>query len=247
MKQNFIYFWPVLLAALALTGCQRKPDEAVAATPSIELGPKYSAKNGLQVPEETRRSLGLKIVEVTEQKIPATLDLQLRVYHEGITSLLASATVTPAEAKQLKRGQAVRARANGKIFTGSVTALEERLQATAGLAEVLVELARTNAMASVGAFLSASVTMEPETTVLSIPRAALLECSDGYSVYTVSGEGFVRTPVKVGAMSGDLVEIKDGLYVGDQVVERPVMSLWMTELAAVKGGQACCVVPAKGK
>jgi hypothetical protein len=43
------------------------------------------------------------------------------------------------------------------------------------------------------------------------------------------------------------VEIKDGLYAGDQVVLQPVMSLWLTELAAVKGGQACCVVPAKGK
>lgn len=36
----------------------------------------------------------------------------------------------------------------------------------------------------------------------SIPRAALLECSDGYSVYTVSGGSFVRALVKVGAMAG---------------------------------------------
>jgi hypothetical protein len=40
---------------------------------------------------------------------------------------------------------------------------------------------------------------------------------------------------------------EDGLYVGDQVVLQPVMSLWMTELAAVKGGQACCVEPPKGR
>jgi hypothetical protein len=26
-----------------------------------------------------------------------------------------------------------------------------------------------------------------------------------------------------------------------------VMSLWMMELAAVNGGQACCATPAKGK
>ena len=57
----------------------------------------------------------------------------------------------------------------------------------------------------------------------------------------------MRTPVKVGASSADFVEIKDGLYAGDQVVLQPVMSLWLTELAAVKGGQACCAVPAKGK
>ena len=66
-------------------------------------------------------------------------------------------------------------------------------------------------------------------------------------VYTVNGEHFIRTPVKVGLANADRVEITDGLYAGDQVVWQPVMALWMTELAAVKGGQACCVEPPKGK
>lgn len=238
----------MLVAALALAGCQPKSGESAAGEESVEIGPKYSAKNGLHVPDDTRRSLGLKTVEVTEQKVPATLAVQLRVYHEGKESILASATVTPDEAKQLKRGQAVRARANGANLTGSVTSVDDRLQKATGMAEVLVELPRTDGAASVGAFLSANVALESEATVVTIPRAALLECSDGHSVYTVSGESFVRTPVKVGARAGDLVEIKDGLYAGDQVVLQPVMSLWMTELAAVKGGQACCVMPAgKGK
>lgn len=238
----------MLVSALALVGCQPKSGESAAGEESVEIGPKYSAKNGLHVPDETRRSLGLKTVEVMEQKVPATLDVQLRVYHEGKESILASATVTPDEAKQLKRGQTVRARASGANLTGSVTSVDNRLQKATGMAEVLIELPRANGAASVGAFLSANVALESEAAVVSIPRAALLECSDGHSVYTVSGESFVRTPVKVGAMAGDLVEIKDGLYTGDQVVLQPVMSLWMTELAAVKGGQACCVMPAgKGK
>ncbi len=246
MKRNQFYVGSVLVAALVLAGCQPKSGES-AAGEAVEVGPKYSAKSGLHVPDDTRRSLGLKTVEVTEQKVPATLDVQLRVYHEGRDSILASATVTPDEAKLLKRGQAVLARANGASLTGSVTSVDARMQKATGIAEVLVELTRTNGAASVGAFLSASVELESEATVVCIPRAALLECSDGHSVYTVSGESFVRAKVKVGAMTGDLVEIKDGLYAGDQVVLQPVMSLWMTELAAVKGGQACCVMPAKGK
>lgn len=237
----------MLVAALVLAGCQPKSGESAASEGSVEIGPKYSAKSGLHVPEDTRRSLGLKTVEVTERKVRANLDVQLRVYHEGQESILASATVMPDEAKLLKHGQAVRARADGASLTGSVTSVEDRLQKATGIVEVLVELARRNGGAGVGAFLSATVALESEATVVSIPRAALLECSDGHSVYTVSGESFVRTPVRVGAMAGDFVEIKDGLYAGDEVVLQPVMSLWMTELAAVKGGQACCVVPGKGK
>jgi multidrug efflux pump subunit AcrA (membrane-fusion protein) len=82
---------------------------------------------------------------------------------------------------------------------------------------------------------------------VTIPRAALLGCSEGHFVYTVSGEHLVRAAVKVGASTEEWVEIKDGLYAGDQVALQPVMSLWMTELAAIKGGQACCIEPPKGK
>lgn len=247
MKRN--QFWVVsgLLAVLTLAGCQPKSDGSAASEETVEIGPQYSAKNGLLVPDETRQSLGLKIVEVTEQKVPATLDVQLRVYQEGEESILASATVTPEEAKQLKRGQAVQARANDANLTGSVTAVDDRLLKATGMAEVQVELARTNGAASVGAFIPARVELDSAAAVVAIPQAALLECSDGHSVYTVSGEHLVRTSVKVGARAGELVEIKDGLFAGDQVVLQPVMSLWMTELAAVKGGQACCVAPAKGK
>ena len=248
MKRNLLFVSSVLLAALAFAGCQRKSDESAAGEESVEIGPKYSAKDGLLVPSETRLSLGLKIVEVTEQKVPATLDVQLRVYQAGKESILASATVTPEEAKALKRGQTVRARSNGVDLTGSVTSVNDQLQKATGMAEVLVEFNDTSNSPAVGAFLSASAALESAATVVAIPRAALLESSDGHSVYTVSGEHLVRAPVKVGAVSGDLVEITDGLYSGDQVVSQPVMSLWMTELAATKGGQACCVMPAgKGK
>ncbi len=247
MKRNTVNTVVVTMLAGLLVGCQSKPGESAAGEESVEIGQKYSAKNGLLVPDDTRLSLGVKIVEVTEQRVPATLDVQLRVYQTGKESILASATVMPEEAKSLKRGQAVRTRSNGAILTGSVTGVNDQLQNATGMAEVLVEFGNPSNAPVGGVFLPASIALESEATVVTIPRAALLEASDGHSVYTVSGEHFVRTPVKVGATSGDLVEIKDGLYAGDQVVLQPVMSLWMTELAAVKGGQACCVMPAKGK
>ena len=245
MKRNQFCVWSLLLTTLAFAGCQKKSGEADGET--VEIGPKYSPKSGLSVPSDTRLSLGLKIVEVTEQKVPATLDVQLRVYQAGKETLLASASVTPDEAKALKPGLSVHARANDANLTGRVIRVSDELQKATGMAEVLIELNVPANAPALGAFLSANVALESEATVVTVPRAALLECSDGNSVYTVSGDNFVRTPVKVGAMSGDLVEIKDGLYAGDQVVSQPVMSLWMTELAAVKGGQACCAVPAKGK
>ena len=241
--------WTAIAAAMAvvLGGCQPRSGETVADEGAVEIGPRYSAKNGLHVPADTRLSLALMTVEVVEQKVLATLDVQLRVYQRSGESMLASASVTSEEAKALKPGQPVRAAVDGAKLNGKVTMLNDELLKATGMAELLVEFNRERGTSGVGAFLPATVELGSAGPVVTIPRAALLECSDGHSVYTVSGESFVRAPVKVGAISGDLVEIKDGLYAGDQVVLHPVMSLWMTELAAVKGGQACCVVPAKGK
>jgi hypothetical protein len=247
MKRYPFPVWSVVLATLALAGCQPKSGDSAAGEAPVEIGPKYSAKSGLLLPDETRRSLGLKIVEVTEQKVPATLDVQLRVYQKGETTLLASASVAPEEAKALKRGQVVRASANGASFTGQVTRLNDELLKAAGMAEVLVEFHNAPGASAVGAFLPASVELGSSSLVVTIPRAALLECSDGHSVYTVSGERFVRAQVKVGATSGDLVEIKDGLYAGDQVVLHPVLSLWLTELAVRQGRSGVLRHPGQGE
>jgi hypothetical protein len=251
MKQNsFSIFVMAALTVAALAGCKPKGTSLAPnaeAAESVPLGPQYS-KKGLLVPEATRLSLGVRVVEVTEQKVSATLELSLRVYQSGDGGGRASGTVTPEQAKTLHAGQAVEMKAaDGPLFTGKVTRLNDELEKATGTIEVLVEFPATPRPVSGGTFLQARVTLDEAANVVSIPSAALLQCSDGHSVFTVSGEHLVRTPVKVGATSGGFVEIKDGLYAGDQVVLQPVMSLWMTELAAVKGGQACCVQPAKGK
>jgi hypothetical protein len=248
MKRNEFCVGILMLAAVALAGCKPQPGATMAGEATEEIGPKYSAKSGLFVPEDTRQSLGLKIVEVTEQKIPMILELPLRVYRNNDVSTLASGSATPEQAKVLRAGQLLQMVAgDGTKHDARITNVSEGLQKATGMAEVLVEIPNTSEPLEIGAFLNGSVTVGAEQTVVTIPRSALLECSDGSWVYTVSGDGFVRTAVKAGATNGELVEIKNGLYAGDQVVLQPVMSLWMTELAAVKGGQACCAVPAKGK
>lgn len=237
-----------LLLAVLLAGCGRKAADTTVSENTAVLGPQFSAKKGLLLPDDTRRSLGLKIVEVTEQKVPATVLVQLRVYQSGDNASLASGRVTLEQAKLLKVGQSLQVRGeDDQHLSGKVTGLNDQLQKATGMIEVLAEIRNASIGPAADTFLQASIALDSKENVVSIPRAALLQCSDGYSVYTVSGEHFVRTPVKVGASGADFVEIKDGLYAGDQVVLQPVMSLWLTELAAVKGGQACCAVPVKGK
>ena len=244
-------FWLIGIAAMAgvgfLAGCGARssvPTEGEFAAMAV---PQFSAKKGLLLPDTTRRALGLKMAEVTERKMASALEVSLRVYQVAGGVGLASGMVAPEQAKRLQKGQAVEMHIGDKAAAGKVVQVSDELQRATGFSEVLVEIPDAGEGLVVGMFVQARVPRESSESVVTIPRAALLECSEGQFVYTVSGEHLVRTTVKVGASNKDWVEIVDGLYAGDQVVAEPVMSLWLTELAAVKGGQACCAEPPKGK
>jgi hypothetical protein len=246
--KKFVLAVSVAFGVLLLAGCGDKPTPATKAEEPVVIGPQYSAKKGLFVPKDTSDSLGLRVVDVTEQKIPATVDVQLRVYQNTSAGSLASATVPPDKTKLLKAGQTIEVRmTSGENISGTIKEVNTRMEKATGAAELLVEIPIAKAELAIGSFLPARVTLEATESVVTIPRAALLQCSDGHSVYTVSGDHLVRTPIKIGSSTAEFVEVTDGLYAGDKVVLQSVMSLWMTELAAVKGGQACCVEPAKKK
>lgn len=236
----------LLAASFVQTGCGPDAAHVAAIADTVIVGPEYTAK-GIYVPDDTRHSLGLKVVEIGEEKVATTLDLTLRVYESTPTAVRASALLPPDEAAMLKPGQSLEVSTPGGLHAAAtVVAVDDRLKDVAGQVEVLVDIA-TNVGTTVRAFLAARAVVGGTEVVTSVPRSALIQGVEGYFVYTTSGNRFVRTPVMVGALMDDIAEIKEGLYSGDEVVSEPAMSLWLTELAAIKGGHACCAVPAKGK
>ena len=74
-----------------------------------------------------------------------------------------------------------------------------------------------------------------------VPKNAVLKTSEGTFAYVDNSGWKMRTPITTGAEQNGLVEITDGLLSGDAVVTNPVMTLWMTELHNVNGGDACCI------
>jgi len=236
--------WLLAVVVVILgSGCKRVQEEE-----SGVIGPQFSAKNGLLLPEETRRSLGLQVADVMEQKGSTTIEFEVRAYAREGNVVKASGMVQVEQARFLKPGQEIKIqRTDGEKQTAKVAGLSEQLRKATGQVEALVEIPDAAEQIKVGTLLSARFMLEGRENVATIPRSALLECTEGSFVYTVSGEHLVRTAVKVGAVSDETVEINDGLLAGDQVVVKPVMTLWLTELAAVKGGQACCIEPPKGK
>ncbi len=219
-----------LIAALALSGCG--PAEAKTSERPPENGAQYKKDKGIALTDTMKKAIGLKIAEVAEEKIAPAFTVALSSSSNEITGWL-----TAEQAALVKPGMEIELRpTDAPMVRGTVMRVEKTPYATLGEFEVAVE---PSTRLESGVRVQATFRGAAGEAVTSVPRAALLKTAEGSFVYAVNGEFYVRTPVKVGAMSGEQAEVTDGLYAGDQIVVSPVMSLWLAELQVLRGGKAC--------
>lgn len=198
------------------------------------IGIKYDEQQGLYVTPFSAELLGLEMADVDESEIVSTLTLQAQVYdNPGSGTAHASAWLPEEEAKQVESGQKVRLDGDR---SGEITAVSAKMN---GQAEVLLSIADPTGELKVGKFLSGSLSISSNGLVTVVPEDAIIHSAEGAFAYVDNGGWTVRTPVEVGAVAGGKAEIIDGIYFGDRIVTKPVMSIWMAELQLLKSGKAC--------
>ena len=209
-------------------------------------GASFKAGKGVILADETRKSLGLQIADVTERKIPNQIRLTIQVFGEkhqhllnpddhtgcdmhgsGFLATNASRNVKPGLPVQLSKG-------TNHPLHGVVRAVQKAL--ALGESEVVVGVSNATTALSPGEFVPAVIHLPRDEAVRAIPKSALLRTSEGTFAYTVNGDAYLRTSVKIGAEADGWVEVTDGLLDGDQVVTTPAETLWLIELRATKGG-----------
>ena len=77
------------------------------------------------------------------------------------------------------------------------------------------------------------------SALTAIPESSLLSTATGDFVFTVNGDHFQRTQIKIDGRADGWVSVSDGLVEGDQIVTNGVRELWRIELQATKAGAAC--------
>ena len=209
-------------------------------------GASFRPGKGIIFTEETRKIVGVEVVDVTEQPLPQELIFNVQVFgqkhhhtlnpqdHSGC-DVHASGMVSTNAAAVIKPGQTVKALKGTNALASGVVLKVQKAMAL-GEAEIVVGFSNATTVLKPGEFLSASITQPPKEAVTVIPASALLRTSEGTFVYAVNGDAYLRTEVKIGSRTRDFVEVKDGLLAGDQVVTKPVETLWLIELRATKGG-----------
>ncbi|MDP3920374.1 MAG: efflux RND transporter periplasmic adaptor subunit [Candidatus Omnitrophota bacterium] len=250
-----LILWISIIIGVAMLplGCGRKEDnhgkEKVESGHSDEESPSgatFKAGKGITLSEETSKILGLEIVDVTEELLPEVVQLNIQIFtethrfadfdidHTGCqfhgSGFLPSDKVALVKPKQPVKFKTSR----GEMRDGFVVAVQKPL--THGEIEIIVGVTTVDSNLKDGEFVSATISVPRNKPVTVIPSSALLRTAEGTYVYAVNGDAYYRTAVTAGGSADEKIEITDGLYAGDQVVVKPVETLWIIELRATKGG-----------
>ena len=246
----------LLVSASLFVGCSRKEgdgkeeahakDDGHGHEEESPSGASFKAGKGVMVVDETRKILGIEVADVSEHKLPNQVRLTVQVFGEKHHHLLnsddhtgcdvhGSGFVSANTAAVVKPGQPVELlKSTNAPLRGVVLSVQKAL--ALGESEVVIGVSNSTAALKPGEFAPARINVPRDEAVAAIPQSALLRTSEGTFVYAVNGDAYFRTAVKIGSETDGWVEITDGLLAGDQVVTKPVQTLWLIELRATKGG-----------
>lgn len=168
--------------------------------------------------------VGIPRVEVGEYVVPGTVYATL----QDLDTMRVDFSVPEQELPRVSIGLpiTVRSDASGVELAGEITAIEPKIDPNSRLVSLRGEVVNPNGEINPGQFLHVRIDLPAEDNVIALPQTVLSSNLYGDSVYVVrtegEGEEAQRTVeqvfVKAGRRSQGLVEILDGVEVGDEVV-----------------------------
>jgi membrane fusion protein (multidrug efflux system) len=112
-----------------------------------------------------------------------------------------------------------------KTFDAKVYAIDPQIDPVSRTQPVRARYANTNNELRPGAFVRVNLKLGESTTALQVPTEAVVPEASGYNVYTVKRGKMVPQKVKIGIRSDKVIQITDGLAVGDTVIRTGVLQV----------------------
>lgn len=137
-----------------------------------------------------------------------------------------TASVPTSRMSELAVGQPLRFASDalpGKEFSGTVSFINPTAEETSRTVKVKAEVSNDAGVLKPGLFVKGRVVTGHRAGVVVLPRTALASwdtIGKTAAVFVVEGGVARRRPLKTGAVSGDVVEVVEGLKVGEVVVTR---------------------------
>ncbi len=129
---------------------------------------------------------------------------------------------------KVSRGQTITAKAAAypeAMFSGRIEAIDPVVNVQTRTATLRAVIPNRGGMLKPGMLMTVMISSNPRTA-LAVPELALVREGDTSFVYTLDAKQKAkRVPVKTGARDGNLLEILEGLKVGDRIVTEGVVKL----------------------
>ena len=151
------------------------------------------------------------------------------------SSVQASANIYEKDLDRVQTGQRVQikvASLPNRIFQGQISVVGSTVQDETRVVPVKAQLENPNGVLKPGMFAELEVlTNRTPAALLVVPKSALVTTNDKKTIaFVQNGAAFQPTEVTVGRESGELVEVKNGLFDGDRVVTQRANQLYAQSL-----------------
>ncbi|MDF7810321.1 efflux RND transporter periplasmic adaptor subunit [Hymenobacter sp. YC55] len=112
-----------------------------------------------------------------------------------------------------------------KQYEAKVYALDPQIDPVSRTQPVRARYANAKNELRPGAFVRVNLKLGESTDALQVPTESVIPEASGYSVYTVQGGKMVPKKVKIGIRSDKVIQITDGLAVGDSVIRTGILQV----------------------
>ncbi len=148
--------------------------------------------------------------------------------------VFATANIYEKDLGQVKTGERVNLRVaslSDRTFTGQITRIGTSVQGETRVVPVQAAIDNPGGLLKPGMFAELEVlTGQQSTATLVIPTSAVVDNNGKKSVYIQNGNAYQAAEVTLGQTSGDMVEVKTGLFEGDIIVTQRATQLYAQSL-----------------
>jgi membrane fusion protein (multidrug efflux system) len=142
--------------------------------------------------------------------------------------LIADVDLVGQDVARVRKGLPVRVRHyawEGEYFSGKVIRLAPMIDPTTRALRAEVEVRNPDGRLRPGMFIEAAILIEQRKGVPVVPREAVTDRGGKWVVFVLKGQRVAMKEVVLGLGDDDIVEIRDGLAVGERVVTRGLETL----------------------
>lgn len=150
------------------------------------------------------------------------------------SQVFATANIYEKDLNQIALGQKVNVKVDSlrdRTFSGQITRIGSVVEGETRIIPVQAQLDNVDRQLKPGMFAQLEVlTDQTPKAILAIPHVAVVEAKGKQLVYIQNGDAYQSAEVKLGQISGNMVEVKSGLFDGDRIVTQGGMQLYSQSL-----------------